>query len=320
MLASVNRILEKAMPFMTPIGLVLGVIYADQLAPVTFLIPWLFAFMTFSGSLGFGLGQLGQAVLQPKPLLTVLIVLHAIMPLFAWALGSMLYPGDTNTITGLVLGMTIPTGVTSLIWVSIHKGNVPLTLTIILVDTLLSPFLVPAGIALFSGTSIHVDSFSLMKGLFFMVVLPSLVGMLLFHLSKGRSKTELAPKLAPFTKMFLAVVVAMNGAVVAPYLKQPDRDLVFLAAVVFVIAIVGYALGYFAARILRWNRDSTVTLTFNSGMRNISAGAVLATTFFPAAVAVPVILGMLFQQMLASLSGMFLAQQQRQKPAEGSLS
>ena len=38
-------------------------------------------------------------------------------------------------------------------------------------------------------------------------------------------------------------------------------------------------------------------------MRNISAGAVLATTYFPAAVAVPVVLGMLFQQMLASFFG-----------------
>ena len=42
-------------------------------------------------------------------------------------------------------------------------------------------------------------------------------------------------------------------------------------------------------------------------MRNISAGAVIAVTYFPSAVAVPVILGMLFQQMLASFYGSFLS-------------
>jgi bile acid:Na+ symporter, BASS family len=47
-------------------------------------------------------------------------------------------------------------------------------------------------------------------------------------------------------------------------------------------------------------------MTFSSGMRNISAGAVIAVSFFPAAVAVPVIVGMLFQQILASLNGHFL--------------
>jgi predicted Na+-dependent transporter len=38
-------------------------------------------------------------------------------------------------------------------------------------------------------------------------------------------------------------------------------------------------------------------------MRNISAGAVIATTYFPPQVAVPVVVGMLFQQVLASFSG-----------------
>jgi bile acid:Na+ symporter, BASS family len=45
---------------------------------------------------------------------------------------------------------------------------------------------------------------------------------------------------------------------------------------------------------------------YNSGMRNISAGAVIAITYFPAPVAIPVIVGMLFQQVLASLVGSVL--------------
>ncbi|MDV7767593.1 hypothetical protein [Peribacillus sp. CSMR9] len=47
-------------------------------------------------------------------------------------------------------------------------------------------------------------------------------------------------------------------------------------------------------------------MTFTGGMRSISAGSVLATTYFPAAVTVPVVLGMLFQQMLASFFGFIL--------------
>ena len=41
-------------------------------------------------------------------------------------------------------------------------------------------------------------------------------------------------------------------------------------------------------------------------MRNISAGAVLAVSFFPSQVAVPVVIGMLFQQILAALFGYLL--------------
>ncbi|MCY9341001.1 bile acid:sodium symporter family protein, partial [Bacillus haynesii] len=49
------------------------------------------------------------------------------------------------------------------------------------------------------------------------------------------------------------------------------------------------------------------------GMRNISAGAVLATGFFPPQVAVPVVIGMLFQQVLAALFGHLLARSELKK-------
>ncbi|WP_179123792.1 hypothetical protein [Paraliobacillus ryukyuensis] len=42
------------------------------------------------------------------------------------------------------------------------------------------------------------------------------------------------------------------------------------------------------------DRNTMVVLTFTDGMRNISAGVVIAVRCFPAPVAVPVVLGMLF--------------------------
>ncbi len=63
-----------------------------------------------------------------------------------------------TSITGLVLGMVIPTGVTSFIWVSIYKGNSALTLAIILIDSLLSPFIVPYSLSLFVGQKVEMDT------------------------------------------------------------------------------------------------------------------------------------------------------------------
>jgi len=42
-------------------------------------------------------------------------------------------------------------------------------------------------------------------------------------------------------------------------------------------------------------------MTFNCGMKNLSAGAVLAIAYFPPPVALPAIIGMIFQQLLASI-------------------
>ena len=85
--------------------------------------------------------------------------------MWAFGIGHLSFRGDAHTITGLVLGMIIPTGITSVIWVSIYKGNMAITLSIILIDTLLSPLIVPFTLSLFVGQKVEMDIISIMNGL-----------------------------------------------------------------------------------------------------------------------------------------------------------
>lgn len=303
MLKTINEQMDKIMPLITPISVVIGVLLAEHLMDYTFLVPWIFAFITFSGSLGSNFKSLKQAVTHPFPVFIVLIILHMLMPVWAFGLGHLVFHGDAFTITGLVLAVVIPTGVTSMIWVSIYNGNAILALTIILIDTLLSPFIVPYSVSLFGGGSIEMDLDSMVKGLIGMVVLPSMLAMFLNQATKGKIQYTLSPRLAPFSKISVGIVVILNSSKIAPYLTHFDKKLMIMAFLVLFIAASGYAISWMVGAYLRWDKADIITLTFTGGMRNISAGAVLATAYFPAAVAVPVVLGMLFQQMLASFFG-----------------
>lgn len=306
MLQKINKKLEKIMPLITPVGVVLGVLLSTYLKDFSFLIPWLFAFMTFAGSLSSNFHSLKNVILHPFPIIMGMVILHIIMPIWAWGIGHITFSHDVYTITGLVLAMVIPTGVTSFIWVSIYKGNIPLVLSLILIDTFLSPVIVPFSLSLFIGQKVEMDFFSIMKGMLGMVVIPSLIGMVLNQITKGRINKQLGVRLAPFSKICLGIVVMLNGAVVAPYLKNINLKLVSIVLVVFFIALTGYLFSFLLGRFMKRDQETIVTLTFTGGMRNISAGAVLAVSFFPAAVAVPVVVGMLFQQVLASLNGHFV--------------
>lgn len=294
------------MPLITPASVVIGVFLAGQLKDYSYIIPWVFAFMTFSGSLNSNVGSLRDILHHPKPLFFIVFMLHILMPLFAWSTGHLVFGDDAFTITGLVLAMAIPTGISSFIWVSIYKGNIPLTLSIILLDTFLSPFIVPLTLSVFFQTTVEIDILPMMRGLFWMVVLPSLLGMILNQVTEGKGAATLSRRLAPFSKLGMAVVVMLNGAVVAPYLKEVNLKLILIGVTVFIIAFMGYLLSFLIANMLKYDRETTVAVTFNGGMRNISVGAVLAVTYFPPAVAVPVVIGMLFQQVLASLFGLFI--------------
>ncbi|MBP1992485.1 bile acid:sodium symporter family protein [Paenibacillus eucommiae] len=315
MLSRLDRRLVKVLPLITPVSVLIGVLLGSHLSGYTFLSPWIFAFMTFSGSISSSFKEFLKVLTHPLPLIATLFILHIIMPLIAMAFGFIAYSGDSFTITGLILAAAIPTGITSFVWVAIYKGNTVLTLSIILIDTILAPFVVPYTLSLLVGTKVQMDIAAMMQGLFYMIVLPSLIGMLLNQWTKGSIKQSWGPRLNPFSKIAMGVVVAINSSVVSPFLRHFDARMLGLACTVLILSSLGYLLGWVTARLMRWEPDIVIALTFNGGMRNISAGAVLAVSYFAAPVAIPVVLAMLFQQSLASLFGYLLNRRSTPKKA-----
>jgi bile acid:Na+ symporter, BASS family len=305
MLQKMNAFLGKWMPLLTPVSVVIGVLLAGVLHHLAFLVPWIFAVMTFVGSLTSNFKSVKYTITHPLSLLLTLAILHIITPLWAFMIGHLFFQGDAYTITGLTLAVVIPTGITSVIWVSLYKGNIALTLAIILLDTLLSPFLVPLSMSLFVGEAVQLEVWGMMKGLLGMIVLPSIAGMAFNQFSKEKAKVW-NKTLSPFSKIGLALVVSINSSVVAPYLRNIDKKFLQVALTVFIIALSGYLFAWILGILTKRSKEEIIAMIYSGGMRNISAGAVLAVSFFPPAVAVPVVIGMLFQQILAALYGYFI--------------
>ncbi|GMA62872.1 bile acid:sodium symporter family protein [Alicyclobacillus fastidiosus] len=306
MLKNFNKLLEKILPLITPCSIVIGVLLGGRLAKFSDLSPLIFGFMTFAGSLNSKVSDLKRVFTRPLALILTLLILHLAMPLMALLVGHLFFRDDSYITTGLILSLVIPAGITSFIWVSIYNGDIGLTLSVILIDSLLSPLIVPLSMHLLVGTKVSMDTWSMMKGLFWMIVLPSIAGMFLNQRTGGTIKTTLGSKLAPLSKIGIAIVVAINGAVVGPYLKHFNMQLIELIIVVFLLSSLGYPVGLLTGKLFRLEKGAVVSMTFNGGMRNNNAGAVMAVTYFPSPVALPVILVMLFQQTLASIYGSLL--------------
>jgi bile acid:Na+ symporter, BASS family len=294
------------MAFLTPASVIIGVILSSFLHQFSFLVPWIFAGMTFVGSLTSNFKSVKHIITHPLSLLLTLAVLHIVTPVWAFTIGHLFFQNNPFTITGLVLSMVIPTGITSVIWVSMYKGNVPFTLAIILLDTLFSPFIVPISMSLFIGKTVHLEIWEMMKGLLGMIVLPSLVAMLVNQFYSKSVAEKWNKTLAPFSKLGLAVVVSINSSVIAPYIRHIDEKFIQIALTIFFIAICGYFFAWILGILTKRSRDEVVGMIYTGGMRNISAGAVLAISFFPHPAAVPVVIGMLFQHILAAFYGQLI--------------
>lgn len=102
-------------------------------------------------------------------------------------------------------------------------------------------------------------------------------------------------------------MVTANSSEVAPYIRHLNAQRLLAAGCILLLAACGYVIGWLLALLFRQPHDITVSMIYGAGMRNISAGAVIASTYFPAEVVFPVMIGTLFQQILAALFGMLSA-------------
>jgi tagaturonate reductase len=296
-LRRLNSQLDRIMPLLTLSGVVLGLLLGTRVTWMKPSVTILFAIITFIGGLGINSNAFFKVVKKPKAIFVFIIGANLIMPLIAWTLAHLFFPNQQNVITGFILLMAVPTGMTGYIWASIYKGNEALSLTLILVSTLLAPILTPYTVSLLSNTSVHIDTAGMMASLVLMVVIPSVGGTLINNATKGEVNNHITPGLKPFSKISLFLIILINTALVSErLLANASWAYVPIALTCAFLAVIGYPISYMLGRINRLADKESKSITFASSLRNISTALVLAIAYFPPETALPVIFGIVFQQ------------------------
>ncbi|WP_219838350.1 bile acid:sodium symporter family protein [Paenibacillus sp. R14(2021)] len=300
--------------FIIPGSLVLGFFFSSHLQRLVPAVPYMFAYVTLTMALGCGVAQLRAVISRPGVMVLTFLLAHVLSPLIAYGLGTMLFGADSPYVVGLVLFTIIPLGVSTVLWVGMSAGSVPLILAMVVIDSAISPFIVPAGIHLLFHQAVQTDSAQMMSDLLLLIVAPTILGVALYEWTRGRIQQAVKPYAAPLSKLCFVGVVLLNAAAIAPYMATMSGDLLRLVPLSIGMVGICYAVGYFGTMRYR-SRELQVTVSYATGMRNISLGIVLAMGYFSPLTAVPVVLSILIQQPLATLHHYFL--QKLNKPAAG---
>ncbi|MHA6483271.1 bile acid:sodium symporter family protein [Paenibacillus sp. strain BS8-2] len=310
-----NALFEKWMFLIVPCSLILGFLFERLLSPYVPAVPYLFAFVTLTMAMGCGLDQLRGVMKRPGIMVLTFMLAHVLSAVIAYAVGSAIFGSDSPYVVGLVLFTIIPLGVSSVLWVGMSGGSIPLMLAMVVLDSLLSPLVVPAGIHLFFGAAVEVKAGPLMLDLTILIVLPTVIGIILYEWSKGRIAERVKPITAPFSKLCFVSVVALNAAAIAPYVEELKQDMAMLIPIVIVLVGICYAVGFIFTARLR-NHETQTTVSYATGMRNISLGIVLAMGYFSPLAAVPVVLSILIQQPFATVHHYILQKINKNKTGE----
>ena len=301
-LNNINRCLDRLIPVTTPFAVALGLFLPDVFTHLRPFVIWLFGMITFSGALKLTAGELEAAVRSPVPILLFFFSNHILMPAAALFSSSLVFT-NPDIITGFVLLFAGPTAVSGFIWVVIFKGDKALSLTLILLNTLLEPLIVPATISVLMGSKITMDMGGIMLSLLFMVVVPTIIGVTINETSRGKITQVICPGLDPFSKICLMLVIAANSSAVAPIIRFNDPLVWSIALLCITLTTTGFLLAKLNGMIGKFGEQKGISLILAGGLRNNSAVMTIAVTFFPEATVLPALLSIIFQQTIAAVMG-----------------
>ena len=259
-------------------------------------------FQTFANSLGGGFRDLAQVMAHPKPVLLTMLTLHVLMPVIALGAGVLIFPQNPLYTLSLVLVESSPAAVSSLIWMTIGGGSTGVCLSTVLLDSLLSPLILPLTLRLLCGTMVALDTLGLIKSLMVMVVIPAAAAMFLCRVWGRERCSHLKTQLALPSKLVLLLIVSANVTRCADSLRHLNISLALLVCCSLVMRVLGLTIGFGISRLFRLPYDTGLAVSVNSGMRNNSAAATLAAQYFPSDVVFSPSVSPVLSQLSVSLA------------------
>lgn len=248
---------------------------------------------------------------HPKDVCIGTVAQFTVMPLLAY-LQAKAFSLPPELAVGVILVGTCPGGTSSNVMTYLCKGDVALSVGMTAVSTVLAPVVTPLLTYLYAGATVHVDLLSMFLSIIQVVILPIALG---FAVNRffGRF-AERAVDVLPLVSTL--AIVAIVGAVVSVNAARLLSCGLLILVVVVLHNVLGYLLGYIAARALRMSNAKCRTVSIEVGMQNSGLATSLATVHFaqyPLATIPGAVFSVWHNVSGALLANVFLRQAEREE-------
>lgn len=214
---------------------------------------------------------------RPRDIAIGCMAQFTVMPLLAWVLSRLFALDDALTV-GVVLVGCCPGGTASNVITYLAKGDLALSVGMTATSTILAPFATPLLVWLLVGQSVDVEVAGMLLSIFWVVILPIIVGLLVKWLWPRFSEraTVYLPALSSLAICSLVVIIIAANAS-----KLMDGGLIIIL-VVMLHNFFGLSFGYIIGRLLRLPSAKRRAISIEVGMQNSGLASSLATLHFAA--------------------------------------
>ena len=245
---------------------------------------WATSYTTwFLGAAMFGMGltikteDFKVVFTRPKDLCIGFVLQYTVMPLTAFALAKA-FGLSADLALGVILVGCCPGGTASNVITYVADGDVPLSVGMTIVSTILAPVCTPVLVYLLAGSWVEVSLLTMMMSVVKVVLLPVLLGILIYRLFP--KQIDAVRELLPLVSV-VAIVMIISGIVGS----NAEKIVTCGALVMVVVAIhnvVGLCLGTGVAKLLKLEERKVTAIGIEVGMQNSGLAISLATANFAA--------------------------------------
>ncbi len=242
-----------------------------------------------------------------------------VMPIFGWSI-AYIYDLSTPLAVGLILVASCPGGTASNVIAYLSRADVPLSVTMTSITTLLAIVATPFFTTILAGSRVDVPAFGLFLSTVQVILLPVTAGVLMNRYLPRFTRTIL-PAMPLVAVIFITLIVASIIGAGREHILNAGWTLI---AAVFSLHAGGFLLGYILAFIITRDVITARTISIEVGMQNSGLGVVLARSNFANPVtAIPSAISSLFHSLIASLLAAWwkrTADRYRMPPSEKQIS
>ena len=243
------------------------------------------------------LDEVGQAFRSPRQLGVVVLFNYFVAPFLMLGLAN-LFVSDPELHTGLVLYGLAPCIAMVIIFTFLAKGNTPMALVLVSINSVIQMILIPVYARLLIG-DVSFDVWVVAESVILYLGLPLIAGVLTRRLVTRRRGEEGMERLKPLLNAVsilgllftLIVMFSLKGDLILDrpiiVLQMAVPMTLFFALMFFVVLFVGSR--------LRFSYRDAVAVAFNSTGRDFEIAIAIAITVFSPTVALATVVGPLIE-------------------------
>lgn len=212
---------------------------------------------------------------RPKDVIIGCLAQFTVMPLLAFLLTKLFHLSPELAI-GVILVGTCPGGTSSNVMTYLSKGDVPLSVGMTAVSTVLAPFLTPLLTYVYAGAQVDVNIVSMFLSIIKVVIVPIAAGFIINHFFSRFTQNivEILPLIST------TAIVAIVAAVVSANASKIMTSGLLIVGVVILHNVAGYGLGFSIGKLLKLDSSKCRAISIEVGMQNSGLATSLAATHF----------------------------------------